>query len=333
MKKITFILLLLLLSITKLWSQETNSQAYIERYKLMAIHEMLIYKIPASITMAQAILESSNGESKLAKKANNHFGIKCHLDWKGKTFIKDDDKKDECFRVYEHAEESYRDHSIFLAKAGRYASLFKLEPHDFVSWAKGLRETGYATDTAYPTKITSLINRYELFDLDEVNEELYLQLLEKAKKSYLRSESKDTAFFNTYYLIKISEIPNNTNNLSVSTNKKHEIKLRNNVKYIITEKDDNVEGLAKEFGLFPKMLYKYNDLKTGTNLNQNQLIYLQPKRNKAIEKSHTVKESDTYWSISQQYGIKLSKLLILNGITENTALATGQELNLRKKKK
>lgn len=329
MKKNTFIVLLLLLSITRLWSQETNSQAYIERYKLMAIHEMLVYNIPASITMAQAILESSNGESKLAKKANNHFGVKCHLDWKGKTFIKDDDKKDECFRVYAHAEESYRDHSLFLVKAGRYASLFKLDAHDFVGWAKGLRETGYATDTAYPTKITALINRYELYDLDEVNEELYLQLLEKAKKSYLRSESKDTAFFNSYYTFAASAAPSK----DVVVNSKHEIKLRNNIKYILAEDDDNIESLAKEFGLFPKMLYKYNDLKTGINLSKNQLIYLQPKRNKAIEKTHTIKAGDTYWSISQQYGIKLAKLYSFNGVDEETPLVAGQQLNLRKKKK
>lgn len=141
---------------------------YISRFKDIAITEMNKYGIPASITMAQAILESGTGNSDLAKYANNHFGIKCTSDWKGKGYYKDDDKSDECFRVYTNPEESFKDHSEFL-KRKRYAFLFDLDKDDYKGWANGLKQAGYATNPKYPDLLISLIERYDLHQLDDLN--------------------------------------------------------------------------------------------------------------------------------------------------------------------
>jgi len=142
--------------------------AYIGNYKDIAIDKMVNYKIPASITLAQGILESGNGLSTLAKKSNNHFGIKCHSGWKGKKVYHDDDKRGECFRKYDNPEGSFNDHSKFLTGRGRYEFLFDLEPDDYKGWAKGLKKAGYATDRKYPKKLISFIENFELYKYDEL---------------------------------------------------------------------------------------------------------------------------------------------------------------------
>jgi len=141
-------------------------QGYINEYADIAMEEMRLYKIPASITLAQGILESGAGRGDLSKRANNHFGIKCH-EWKGEMVYHDDDRSQECFRKYKDAKYSYRDHSLFLAERKRYAGLFDLETDDYKGWAKGLRAAGYATDRLYPTKLIDLIERYQLYTYDD----------------------------------------------------------------------------------------------------------------------------------------------------------------------
>lgn len=151
----------------KVKSKAKNSTLeYIEMYKNIAMESMRVYKIPASITLAQGILESSSGNSQLTRKSNNHFGIKCHKGWKGKGVKHDDDEKDECFRVYKNPEKSFKDHSLFLTGRSRYSKLFKFKKGDYVSWAKGLSEAGYATDRRYPAKLIALIEKYELHRYD-----------------------------------------------------------------------------------------------------------------------------------------------------------------------
>ena len=141
---------------------------YIGKYKNIAIDKMVKYNIPASITLAQGILESGNGLSTLAKKSNNHFGIKCHSGWKGKKVYHDDDKRNECFRKYANPEGSFNDHSLFLTSRGRYEFLFDLKPDDYKGWAKGLKKAGYATDRKYPKKLISFIENFELYQYDEL---------------------------------------------------------------------------------------------------------------------------------------------------------------------
>ena len=152
-----------------------NTERYIDFHKATAQNEMSLYGIPASITLAQGILESGSGKGRLSVKANNHFGIKCH-GWTGKKIYHDDDEKQECFRKYKDAKYSFRDHSLFLSERKRYSKLFKLKKEDYKGWAKGLKAAGYATDRKYPQKLISLIERYQLYEFDkEVLGELYVK--------------------------------------------------------------------------------------------------------------------------------------------------------------
>ena len=149
---------------------QSKTENYISEYSSAAVDEMNRYNIPASITLAQGILESGNGESRLAIEGKNHFGIKCHSNWSGKTIIEDDDEKGECFRKYDKVSDSYRDHSLFLTERGRYSFLFEYKKSDYKKWAKGLKKAGYATNPNYPTLLIDLIERYELYTYDKVEQ-------------------------------------------------------------------------------------------------------------------------------------------------------------------
>ncbi len=153
-----------------------NTEDYVKYYSSIAMDEMIQFSIPASITLAQGILESGAGKGRLAIEANNHFGIKCH-DWNGKKIYHDDDEKQECFRKYDNPEYSYRDHSLFLSDRKRYSFLFDLKKDDYKQWAKGLKKAGYATDPKYPQKLINLIERYELYKYDNI-------VLKKKNKQY-----------------------------------------------------------------------------------------------------------------------------------------------------
>jgi hypothetical protein len=163
MKKWIFILLLFS---SFLVVAQNKTERYIEKYQSVAIAEMDRYGIPASITLAQGILESGNGESRLATEGKNHFGIKCHENWNGKTIIEDDDVKGECFRKYSKVADSYRDHSLFLTERGRYSFLFEYQKTDYKAWAKGLKKAGYATNPIYPKLLIDLIEKYDLRRFD-----------------------------------------------------------------------------------------------------------------------------------------------------------------------
>ena len=175
MKNFFLFLIIILVSSCSSLKQTTNNESsvedkiniYIKKYAPAATKNMRFFKIPASITLAQGILESGYGEGTLAKNANNHFGIKCHKDWKGKSIKHDDDEKNECFRSYKNPLRSYRDHSLFLVDRDRYSSLFKLNRKDYRGWALGLKAAGYATDPKYADKLISLIERFKLTRFDE----------------------------------------------------------------------------------------------------------------------------------------------------------------------
>ena len=160
-------LLIVLIFSSFLAVAQNKIEAYIEKYSQIAVDEMNMYNIPASITLAQGILESGNGESRLAVDGKNHFGIKCHSNWNGKTIVEDDDEKGECFRKYNSVSDSYRDHSLFLYKRGRYAFLFEYQMTDYKKWAKGLKKAGYATNSKYPTLLIDLIEKYDLSRFDK----------------------------------------------------------------------------------------------------------------------------------------------------------------------
>jgi flagellum-specific peptidoglycan hydrolase FlgJ len=167
-------------------SLNKHTLQYIKKYAPLAVLEMHKYNIPASVTLAQGILESGNGRSQLASKSNNHFGIKCHTGWKGAKVYHDDDEKGECFRKYKYVQSSYKDHSEFLSGRRRYASLFKLRKSDYKGWAKGLKKAGYATDKKYPKKLIKIIEEYKLYEFDKFRE----KDLKKLKKETKRSQAK-----------------------------------------------------------------------------------------------------------------------------------------------
>jgi uncharacterized FlgJ-related protein/LysM repeat protein len=317
MRNITKIIGLLLLctfncSYAQNETKQISLKEYIETYKEIAQQNMKKFKIPASITLAQGILESANGNSDLAIIANNHFGIKCTSDWQGEKYYKDDDAKDECFRVYNAAYESFMDHSRFLTTRNRYASLFLLNITDYKSWAQGLKDAGYATNPKYPQLLIKIIEDNKLFELDSAKlSQNYIQLTED--KIVKPSEIDD------FELVTIGD-----NNRKVFLN--------NNIKFILAKKGDNFYKIGLDFDMKPGELYHYNEFPTDYVLKEGEKVYLQPKRRKGSAEFHVVKAKETMFSISQLYGIKLKHLYKKNRLVEGAPAILGDKLWLRKKK-
>lgn len=300
-----------------LFSQKQTPEEYIEKWKSVAIQKMHEHKIPASITLAQGILESASGNSRLAVEGNNHFGIKCHNTWTGATIYHDDDKKGECFRKYKKAEESFDDHSEFLKKK-RYEALFELKITDYKGWAKGLKKAGYATNPKYPQLLIDLIERYDLAQYDKAD----LIIVENNPKD--KKQKKDTIKGN------IEDVKNTA---VVYIGGKHQIeKSKNNVLYITFRDGDSFDKLSKEFDMRPWQFYKYNDFQKSYTPKAGERIYIKPKRNKAKVEFHTVKEGETLHYISQFYGVKLKKLRKYNHYLPGGEPSIGDVINLRRKK-
>lgn len=287
-----------------------TAEEYIQTYKKGAIAEMEKSGIPASITLAQGMLESGNGNSALAVKAKNHFGIKCHSSWNGPTYIQDDDKKNECFRKYSSVYQSYNDHSLFLKRYSRYAFLFDLKITDYKGWAKGLKKAGYATNPKYPELLIRIIETHKLYEYD---------LLEKKNDGIIakRGDKKK----NSKAVAKSASVK--------STRKIYRMGIK---KYILIEKGDTFYSIAKETDKDLWQLYKYNNLTETDMLIPGGKLYLQPKRNRASVDFHTVKAGETMKSISQYYGIKLAVLYRKNNMKDGDKPNVGQVLYMKKYK-
>lgn len=321
MQKTLFTLfIILILSTSNVFAQSMTPQEYVERFKMTAIQNRFDYKIPAAITLAQGILESGIGGSFLAINANNHFGIKCHSDWKGKRIYKDDDSKDECFRVYENADESYKDHALFLTGKSRYEFLFSYKITEYKMWAKGLKKAGYATNPKYPTRLIDIIEKYDLAKYDYISKNEYDNMLNV-------SPNKTKEVVDTLYNSPVVERPKIKESNNIPS-----IIYKNRIKSIIVHNNESVVDLAHKFDISPRRIYKYNDLPTGTPLKTGMRIYLQPKRNKGDVKYHVVKNGETIWSISQMHGMKISALKKKNYLSENDKILKGTKLFLQKKR-
>lgn len=293
MKKLKLFLILIICCLT-LQAQTRNKQyeAYIKKYRELAVEEMKKYHIPASITLAQGLLESGAGQSALARKSNNHFGIKCGSDWYGKTVSHDDDARGECFRAYKHPKDSYEDHSKFLAGRPRYASLFKLNITDYKGWARGLKKAGYATNPRYADQLIGIIELYELYKYDDKN-----------------------------YLKWIKKNPN-----------PHQTYIANDLLYIVVRAGDSWKSISQEFDISQKKLRKYNDLYKGYALQVGDILYLEKKNKKADKEHivHVLRAGESMYSISQKYGIRLKNLYKLNKMDEDDpAPEIGTILRLR----
>lgn len=302
-------ILLILLQQFPVQGQKANSmsrEAYITAYADLAMKEMARVGIPASITLAQGCLESNNGNSTLAAKGNNHFGIKCH-EWAGRKIYHDDDERHECFRSYDSPYESYMDHSHFLTSKSRYASLFELKPRDYRGWAKGLKKAGYATAPNYATLLIQIIEQNELFHYDVL-------VLEGGLGSGTDSSSQ------------VSDHGYQTSRTVLMNNK---------IEYILVEPGDTPGSIRDEMDLYHNELFRYNNLYKGQELEPGQIIYLQPKRRKAARGNeiHVVKEGETMYNISQIYGVKLKHLYRMNLMSEGAQPLEGTEIYLRHKKR
>ena len=292
--KILKLVLILIISCLTLQSQTRNKQYedYIKKYRELAVEEMKKYHIPASITLAQGLLESGAGQSTLARKSNNHFGIKCGGDWTGKTVSHDDDARGECFRAYKHPKESYEDHSKFLAGRPRYASLFKLNITDYKGWARGLKKAGYATNPRYADQLIGIIELYGLHQYD----------------------TKDGLKW-------MKENPN-----------PHQPYIANGLVYIVVRAGDSWKSISKEFDISQGKLRKYNDLYKGYALQVGDILYLEKKNKKADKEHivHVLRAGESMYSISQKYGIRLKNLYKLNKMDEgDPAPEVGAILRLR----
>jgi LysM repeat protein len=283
---------------------------YIERFKYIAIQEMKDYGIPASITLAQGILESNAGRSDLAVKANNHFGIKCHKEWTGPSFYQDDDQPNECFRKYNDPVDSYRDHSLFLTTRDRYKPLFTLRPDDYTSWAEGLKTAGYATNPKYPELLIRTIERFSLHQYDRG--EAGLKPLPAA------ATPAETPVFRN---MKYSYFAPGPDGRKTYTN--------NHTLLVIAARDEKLEDISAAFGIPVRKLLLFNDLKSSESIREGIPVYLAKKQGKGGVKSHKVAKGQSMWEISQIYAVQLMKLSRRNGMTPGQDPVAGQVLKLR----
>lgn len=276
----------------------TPQQRYIEKYSALAVEEMNRSGVPASITLAQGILESRSGQSELAVKANNHFGIKCH-NWNGDTIHYDDDKRNECFRRYASADASYRDHSDFLRYRDRYRFLFSLELTDYEAWAYGLKKAGYATDPAYPQKLIKIIEEYELYRFDVP--------LPESDVTYDVDETFGFELARKVYSI-------------------------NGVSYVRAMEGETYSSIAEAQGLFLNEILRFNELSEEELLYSGTVVYVQKKKKKAAEgmDRHVAEEDgESLRDISQKYAVRLGRLARMNGLPKEYKLKNGESVKLR----
>lgn len=304
----TFLILLVL----NVSAQELNTSEYIKKYKDLAITEMGKYSIPASIILAQGILESGNGNSRLAKNGKNHFGIKCHEGWNGKTIHWDDDSRRECFRKYNSVAESYRDHSEFLATRGHYSQLFKLPFTDYKGWAIGLQKAGYATNNKYSTLLIRIIEENNLHQFDD--------------KNLLASNTKNNSTSGNQQANPLSE--SDFEPINISTNNRP-MYSNNGVKFIFAEAGDSFSTIARDLDIYTWQVYKYNDLKKDDTLKEGQMLYIQKKKRKATQKYHIAKANESIYSIAQLYGVQLKTILNKNKLELSDSIHEGQQIKLR----
>lgn len=304
MKYALLTLVALILSVIHVSAQiKWNSayQAYIDQYKDLAIEQMLKYNIPASITLSQGLLESGAGRSWLTKSSNNHFGIKCH-GWTGRRVFHDDDERGECFRAYDNPRQSFEDHSRFLATQSRYARLFNYARTDYKSWARGLKQCGYATNPQYASKLIQIIELYNLNQYD------------KAKKF-------------DQFMVKHS-----TEDGVAPDGNFHVIKAYNKNYYVIARKGDSFQSLSKELCIGKRKLAKYNERSYKEELAAGDVIYLKKKRKKATKeyknRPHIVQNSESMYLISQKYGIRLSSLYKKNHLSPDYQIKVGDKLRV-----
>ena len=322
-----------------LYLESDKVRLYVDLFRHIAISEMDRSGVPASIKMAQGILESGSGQSELARRGHNHFGIKCGGAWDGKTFYMwDDDVVKSCFRVYERDEESYIAHTEFLTdpkKNWRYGPLFKLDRTDYKGWANGLQKAGYATSKTYARNLISLIERFELYKLDHLTFESFavnraeLDSIFKLPKIEPIPEPVDT--IEEPAIVVIPDPFGDHKGTVTMTLTKTMFKV-NGAMAVFVQPDDSFDDIVFRYKSNAKKLRKYNEMQADTKLYAGQYIFLETKKKKysGTEVFHLVREGQSLYDISQHYGIQLKTLEKLNKIYKGSPLEVGQKVRLQK---
>ena len=317
-----------------LFAQPEKVKEYIKKYKDIAILEMQRTGVPASITLAQGILESQFGESDLSKKSNNHFGIKCKNDWLGGKVYADDDSLQECFRKYDSVEHSYRDHSDFLKNRAHYKFLFSLNKLNDTGWAKGLQKAGYATNKDYPQQLLKIINEYNLHEYSKQAIEnpspVKIQLNQQADINFSQSKyDKSTTKVNT------ENIKNKNQNQSfIAKNQPYQYSEEfsiNNKKVMYVREGTALLSIAIKNNIPYNNLIKYNDMEDIEILSKDQLIFLEPKANNASKQYEIYNAQKSIYEIAQQNGIKKNKINLYNKNKNLNSLKEGDTIFLQKK--
>lgn len=326
------------------WKTEDQ---YIQKFAHFAVEEMEKYKIPASITLAQGLLETGGGQSILAQQGNNHFGIKCKENWTGKTMKYTDDAPNECFRVYDDPKQSYEDHSVFLVNRPFYRGLFDLDPKDYKAWAHGLKKAGYATNPKYAYILISKIEKYRLFEFDNVKKE---QVTEKLLALYPDLSNDKTFLAKNLPLPKekIEDVP------KVLVDAPEPVKLTKKevllsilrkahpneaLRYIVipTEPDYddasevNLQDISKKYGVSTSKLMKWNELSSQT-LKEGQILFLEKKNSSGSVETYRAEKGDNMYSIAQKFAIRLDKLYDKNRMEYGDKVKEGQLIYLKNRK-
>ena len=336
------ILLALVLSFTFSFSYGQPADAilaYISRYKDLAISEMKRTGVPAAITLAQGIHETEAGTSVLVKKSNNHFGIKCKDEWRGQSVSHDDDARGECFRKYDAAEDSYRDHSDFLKTRPNYASLFTLDPTDYQGWAYGLKKAGYATNPKYAQVLIKLIQDYNL-------EDYTLIAMGKMKEEDGLAKNNEVANDKNASVLQVKNNDNEKGTETVRANTKTEqaphpdvsvvnypsgeFKI-NDTRVIYVKMGTSYLTIAQQYEIPLARLFEFNDLKQQEVTANDQLVFIQRKRKTGEHEFHIVQPGETLNDIAQSEALRLESLLEYNNMTANMQPAAGETLSLRSK--
>ncbi|MEG2240258.1 MAG: glucosaminidase domain-containing protein [Alistipes sp.] len=328
-KKAILTLVLFLSGILMLEAQtRATREEYIDRYKTIAIAHMERYGIPASITMAQGILESDCGNSRLSTEGNNHFGIKCKRNWTGDKIYHDDDAKGECFRQYPSAEASYLDHAQFLDEQPRYDSLFAYSSTDYKSWARGLKAAGYATAPDYAQRLVKIIEESNLYLLDQENGgRLYATRhtsMQENPEKWFADGSSVTATAGT------AVDPDNYR-VTINAHNGYNIYSTNNVHYVLAKENDTFENIGRNFRLSPRNLRKFNDLKKEAQPMTGEVVYIERKKKKWEGNAllHTAREGETAYAVGQSYAIRTRSIEKLNKLDDKSVLMQGQKIKIR----
>lgn len=339
----TVMAIVALLSVTSTYAQEKITRAeYINRWADVAIEHMEVYGIPASITMAQAILESGSGNSRLARQANNHFGIKCGNNWEGEVIYHDDDEKGECFRAYSSADESFADHAEFLHTRTRYDFLFDYAPDDYTNWAKGLKQAGYATSPTYAEGLIKIIEEESLYLLDRkdgrkhYNDYLAQRYGIAAPTKDKDDESRPTppaSHVGKDQTLAYADRGIDPNNFRITINSHfgYNVYLTNGANYIIARQGDSYKSLGKLFEIPHQLLRKFNDATKEDELSEGDIVYIERKasRWRGDNLLHRVSKGEDLRLIAQIYGVRLKALRKLNKLDSKASIAVDDTIRLR----